>query len=98
MDTNLERAEVDPVFLAMTRPQMAMGVTFSFFVINLMVTTVAFLVSKSFLAFFIGIPVHAAGYLLCLKDPRIFEIWQVRLVKTPITRNKSFWRANSYAP
>ena len=93
-----EAVEIDPVFLAMTRPPMFMGVTYTFFVINGMVTTIAFLAANNLLAFLIGIPVHFIGYLLCLKDPRIFDIWRVRLLKTPATRNKRFWNANSYAP
>lgn len=98
MDSENESVDVDPVFLGMTRPPMVMGVTFSFFVINGMATTIAFLALGNLLAFLVGIPVHVIGYLLCLKDPRIFDIWRVRIIKTPITRNKNFWRANSYAP
>ena len=98
MEHEHENVDVDPVFLGMTRPPMVMGVTFSFFVINGTVTTIAFLALGNLLAFFVGIPVHVIGYLLCLRDPRVFDIWRVRIIKTPMTRNKKFWRANSYAP
>ena len=36
-----------PVHRALTRPQMFAGVTMNFFIINLMVTTIAFLILKS---------------------------------------------------
>ena len=38
----------NPVHRALTRPQMFSGVTMNFFIINLMVTTIAFLILKSF--------------------------------------------------
>ncbi len=93
-----EAVEIDPVFLAMTRPPMFMGVTYTFFVLNGTITTMVFLAANNLLAFLAGIPVHFIGYLLCLKDPRIFDVWRVRLLKTPITRNRRFWNANSYRP
>lgn len=93
-----EAVEIDPVFLAMTRPPIFMGVTYTFFVINGTLTTIVFLAANNLLAFAIGIPVHMIGYLVCLKDPRIFDIWRVRLLKTPTSRNRGFWNASSYAP
>ena len=93
-----EAVDIDAVFLAMTRPPMLMGVTYTFFVINGTATTIAFLAANNLLAFFIGVPVHLIGYLMCLGDPRIFDIWRVRLLKTPTSRNRSFWNANSYIP
>ena len=98
MELDDEKVEMDPLFLGMTRPPMFMGVTYTFFVINGMVTTIAFLALNNLFAFLIGLPVHLIGFLLCLKDPRIFDIWRVRLFKTPMTRNRSFWSANSYSP
>lgn len=98
METTDEKVEMDPLFLSMTRPPMVMGVTYTFFVVNGMLTTIAFLAINSLWAFLLGIPLHLVGYLLCLKDPRIFDIWRTRLFKTPMTRNRSFWQANSYRP
>ena len=44
----------EPVFTALTRPQMFAGVTYSFFIINVFVTMELFLVTKSFWAVQIG--------------------------------------------
>ena len=98
MEAEDEKVEMDPLFLGMTRPPMVLGVTYTFFVINAMVTVISFLALNNLFAFLIGFPVHIVGYLLCLKDPRIFDIWRVRLLKTPMIRNRSFWRSNSYSP
>lgn len=87
-----------PVFRALTRPQMFAGVTYNFFVINLLVTTEAFLVTRSFLALPLALAVHAAGYLACLREPRIFDLWLTKVTTCPRVRNWKRWRCNSYSP
>lgn len=87
-----------PVFRALTRPQMFAGVTFSFFIINMAVTTEAFLITRSFLALPVAVVVHGAGYLASLREPRIFDLWLTRVSRCPRVRNWSRWGCNSYAP
>lgn len=87
-----------PVFCALTRPQMFAGVTFSFFIINMAVTTEAFLITRSFLALPVALIVHAAGYLACLREPRIFDLWLTRVSRCPRVKNWKRWGCNSYAP
>ena len=87
-----------PVFRALTRPQMFGGVTYSFFVINAAVTTEAFLMTRSFLALPVAVLIHAAGYLGCLREPRIFDLWITRVSRCPRVRNWRRWRCNSYLP
>lgn len=87
-----------PVFRALTRPQMFAGVTYNFFVINLLVTTEAFLVTRSFLALPLALAVHAAGYLACLREPRIFDLWLTKVTTCPRVRNWKRWRCNSCSP
>jgi len=87
-----------PMFRALTRPQMFGGVTFSFFVINAAVTTEAFLVTRSFWVLPLALLVHGIGYLACLREPRIFDIWITKVSQCPRIRNWGFWGCNSYAP
>ena len=42
--------------------------------------------------------VHGVGYLACLREPRIFDLWFVRASRHPRVRNHAHWRANSYRP
>lgn len=86
-----------PVHRALTRPQMFAGVTYSFFVINTAVTTEAFLVTKSFLALPIALAIHAAGYLACLREPRVFDLWLTKVSRCPRVPNWRRWGCNSYA-
>ena len=87
-----------PVFRALTRPQMFGGVTYSFFVLNAAVTTEAFLITRSFLALPIALAVHGIGYLACLREPRIIDLWLTKVSRCPRVRNWKRWGCNSYAP
>lgn len=87
-----------PVFTSLTRPQMFAGVTYSFFVLNGVITTEAFLVTGHFSTLAIAIVVHLIGYAGCMREPRIFDLWLTRVSKTPRVRNWSRWGCNSYAP
>ena len=87
-----------PVFRALTRPQMFAGVPYSFFVLNAAVTTEAFLITRSFLALLVAVLVHAAGYLACLREPRVFDLWLTKVSRCPRVRNWRRWGCNSYAP
>ncbi len=87
-----------PVHRTLTRPQMFGGVTYSFFIINAAVTTEAFLISKSFLALPVAVLVHVIGYLACLREPRVFDLWITKVSLCPRVRNWQRWGCNSYAP
>lgn len=88
----------DPVFAALTRPQMIGGVTYSYAVLNLIVTIECFLISKSFLSLLIALVIHVAGVLGCVRDPRFFDIWLTRVKTCPRIKNFKFWSVNSYTP
>ena len=87
-----------PVHRALTRPQMFAGVTYNFFVINAALTTEAFLITKSFLALGVAIVVHLIGYLACLREPRVFDLWMTKVSRCPRVGNWQRWGCNSYSP
>ena len=64
-----------PVHRALTRPQMFAGVTYNFFIINAAVTTELFLITGSFLALPAALVMHGIGYFACLREPRVFDLW-----------------------
>lgn len=90
--------ERDSVFIALTRPQMFAGVTYSYFVANAVIATELFLIFKSIWALAIALVVHLSGVLLCLREPRFFDLWLTKVGKCPRVRNFSIWRCNSYRP
>jgi type IV secretion system protein VirB3 len=87
----------DPVFGALTRPQMFAGVTYSYFVLNAVATIELFLITKSFWALIAAVILHVIGYLGCLKEPRFFDLWMTKVSRCPRIRNAKFWRCNSYS-
>lgn len=87
-----------PVFRALTRPQMFGGVTYSYFVLNAAITTEAFLITGSWLALPIAVLVHGVGYLACLREPRVFDLWLTKVSRCPRVGNWKRWRCNSYSP
>jgi len=86
----------DPIFVALTRPQMFAGVTYTFFILNTVVSTEFFLIFKSPWVIALALALHIAGMVACVREPRIFDLWIVRVSKCPRVRNYRFWRCNSY--
>lgn len=90
--------ERDSLFVALTRPQMFAGVTYSYFVANAIVATELFLIFKSVWALIAALVIHLVGVLACLREPRFFDLWLARVSRCPRVRNYKIWRCNSYRP
>jgi type IV secretion system protein VirB3 len=88
--------ERDPVFVALTRPQMFAGVTYAYFIANAVIATELFLVFRSVWALAAALVVHLAGVVLCVREPRFFDLWITRVSRCPRVRNHAIWRCNSY--
>jgi type IV secretion system protein VirB3 len=94
----MESVDRDRLFVGLTRPQMLLGVTYSFAVINAVVTTELFLVFKSVWVLLGAILFHVGGWLACLRDPHVFDLWLVKSRRCPRIPNYRQWRCNSYRP
>jgi type IV secretion system protein VirB3 len=94
----MSRLEQDPLFVALTRPQMFAGVTYSFFIVNAVLATELFLVFRSLWVLGIALLVHATGAVLCVREPRFFDLWLTRVRRCPRVKNHKIWRCNSYRP
>ena len=90
--------ERDPLFVALTRPQMFAGVTYSWFIANAVIATELFLIFKSIWALAVALIVHLVGVIMCLREPRAFDLWLTRVSRTPRVKNHKIWRCNSYRP
>lgn len=93
-----EQIRHDTLFVALTRPQMFAGVTYSFFVINLVVGLELFLVFRSWWVLPVTLILHGVGAVLCLREPRFFDLWITRVRQCPRVRNFGLWQCNSYRP
>jgi type IV secretion system protein VirB3 len=70
----------------------------NFFIINLMVTTIAFLILKSWWILPVPVVMHGVGYFASLREPRVFDLWITKVSKCPRVANYGRWGCNSYAP
>lgn len=97
MERTLYKA--NPLFVGLTRPAMYAGVTLTFLAINVGISLIVFVLSSSFVAWFVVIGLgHAMGYTCCQRDPRIFELLIGWLQARGASRNIGFWGCNSYEP
>ncbi|MBK6299247.1 MAG: VirB3 family type IV secretion system protein [Sphingomonadales bacterium] len=94
----MEGLQRDRLFVALTRPQMFAGVTYSYFVINFVVAAELFLLFRSIWVIVPALLLHGLGVLLCLNEPRSIDLWLTRASKCGRVRNHGLWRCNSYRP
>ena len=94
----MQGIERDTLFVALTRPQMFAGVTYSYFIANAGIATELFLIFKSIWALAVALIVHLVGVIMCLREPRAFDLWLTRVSRTPRVKNHKIWRCNSYRP
>lgn len=90
--------ERDHLFVALTRPQMFAGVTYSYFTANAVIATELFLVFRTPWVLLAAVLVHLAGVLLCVREPRFFDLWLTKVGRCPRVRNHALWKCNSYRP
>ena len=86
------------MFVALTRPQMFAGVTYSYFIVNAVLATELFLVFRSPWVLLVALVLHAIGAILCVREPRFFDLWLTKVRRCPRVRNHKVWRCNSYRP
>jgi len=91
---------VDPVFLGVTRPPMRWGVTYSALLICGITAIESFLLTRNLLWLLIYVPLHGLCYLVCLYEPRFFDLLLLwgRTCGPGAFGNLRFWGANSYSP
>ena len=90
----------DTLFVAVTRPPMRWGVTYSALLFNLVFSMEVFLLTKNLLTLLIVLPIHGICALLCLRDARYFDLillWgRTRL--PAFVGNFRIWKASSFSP
>ncbi|USR02369.1 type IV secretion system protein VirB3 [Sphingomonas aerolata] len=90
--------ERDHLFVALTRPQMFAGVTYSYFTANAVIATELFLVFRTIWVLLVAVIIHLGGAVLCVREPRFFDLWLTKVGRCPRVRNYAIWQCNSYQP
>lgn len=91
----------EPLFLALARPTLLMGVPHSAVMANGMGTMLVFIFTGSMLWLLVCIPIHVLLYLLTQIEPRFAEFsglwWKTRGMGF-FQGNSSYWGAASHGP
>ena len=95
--------EADEVYQALTRPPMLLGVTETYLVLMMVVEVLIFVGvggGKGLLAAAASAPpIYMFGRIMCLRDPRIFEIWLIRIRWFAVARRRrAVWGGTSFDP
>jgi len=100
MNNSVGRIETDPLFMALTRPTMLIGVTFLWIGLEGMISMMVFINTSSFKSMFIVIiPMHLVGYLACSNEPRFVELFIIWGKFFPKCVNRGFHgNTSSYDP
>src|ERR1700728_3289791 len=100
MSTRNAGLTTDLLFVAVTRPPMRWGVTYSALLFNMVFTMEAFLLTKNLLTLLLAAPIHGVCALLCARDARFFDLlllW-ARTRLPALLNNLGYWKASSYSP
>lgn len=90
----------DPLFVGVTRPAMALGVPYAALLANAFLTMELFLVTRNLLWLLMAVPLHGLAWLVCLAEPRFFDllgVWGQVRVRAGFGRGRR-WRAVGYGP
>jgi len=88
----------DPLFVGVTRPAMALGVPYAALLANAFLTLELFLVTRNLLWLLVAVPLHGLAWLVCLAEPRTFEllaVWAQVRARAGFGGRQP-WRAVSY--
>jgi type IV secretion system protein VirB3 len=94
------KIKMDPVFLALTRPAMLLGVTYSWFSVEGLIWVVYFINTSDFLTMIPGGAVtHAIGWYICAYEPRFMELFMIAAKSNYKCTNRLFHKNTaSYDP
>lgn len=93
-----ERLIEDTLFLACTRPAMVLGVTMEAFGLNVMFSSILFILGGSLLYGVVAVPIHLACRLVCRHDPNQFRLLFAWFDTRGRHRNGRLWGGSSCTP
>jgi type IV secretion system protein VirB3 len=95
---NESKVSADPLFVGLTRPPLLFGVSYTFFVVNALLSMTAYISTSSIRYLAMAVPIHFIGFYICSKEPLFIELFKVRAEKCARCKNRFWHGANSYDP
>jgi type IV secretion system protein VirB3 len=93
-----DRLVEDILFLACTRPAMILGVTMEAMGLNVIFSSILFILAGSLLYGLVAIPIHFGCRLVCKHDPNQFRILFAWIETRGRHRNTALWGGASATP
>jgi type IV secretion system protein VirB3 len=90
--------EEDTLFLACTRPAMIAGVTMEAMGMNIMLTTILYIMAGSVAYALVGVVFHLVFRALVKHDHNMFRILLAWMETRGRSRNSSYWGGASLSP
>lgn len=87
---------LDPLFKGLTQPNLILGVSLNYAVLNILVSAIYFINSANIYVVPLAIITHMIGYVLCFYEPRFIEIYLIKFQKCSKCKNRYYYGANSY--
>ena len=88
----------DTLFLACTRPAMIAGVTMEAMGLNVIFTSILFIVAGSLLYALVGLVLHFAFQAVTRLDHNMFRVWLAWLDTRGRSRTAPYWGGSSVTP
>lgn len=98
-----DQVDIDPLFVGMTRPVLVKGVPMEFFGIIFIIFGIGMigfteLMAKFIFVLAVCVPLYIFGRIVTEKEPHWMGIYLTKFMKCAPTRNKLFWKCNSFRP
>lgn len=94
---NTGSLRTDQLFKGLTRPATVFGVSFTFAVLNVVISLFTYVLTSKLSILILFMPtLHAVGYIICFYEPLFVELFIVKNQKCNKCKNKLFHGANSY--
>jgi type IV secretion system protein VirB3 len=98
MATSRPTLEDDTLFIACTRPAMIAGVTMEAMGMNIMLTTILYIVAGSIAYALVGVVFHLVFRALVKHDHNMFRILLAWVGTRGRSRNSAYWGGSTLAP
>lgn len=93
----MNEMQINPVFLALTRPPMMAGVTVDYLMTSGIATFVLFMLTHLVSMLVLFVPLYVIGFVMCYQDANQFKVIMTRL-NMGFSPLKQLFGCESYAP
>jgi type IV secretion system protein VirB3 len=88
---------IDLLFGGLTRPPMVFGVTYTYVLVNMMISMIYFVMRSDFKVVIIAAGIHGIAYVVCLNEPLLIEMFINKQANFMKCKNRlHFNNKNSY--